>query len=133
MKFNTLVVAASLMAGLWSCKKHTEKPPHNIPPVRTVKYVVYTSRDYSNNNSLVTIKLRMLAGNTFLWDSVLAPMQLKNIPGPDNKLIVEKKVPGNNNTELSTGFYFSIENVGDSWYYEKFNAGESWKTVSLDF
>jgi len=132
MKLNTLVALVCLAIALPACKKNTEKPPQHVPPERSVQYFVYTSQDYSNNNTYVTIKLRMLAGNTPIWDSVLAPMQLKNIPGPSNKLIFEKKVPGNNPAELSTGFYYSIENVGDSWYYELFKPGsESLKTVSL--
>ena len=132
MKLNTLVYLACTVIVLHSCKKNTEKPPVQVPEERRVQYIIYTSSDYANNNTLVTIKLRMLAGNTPIWDSVLAPLPLKNIPGPSNKLIIEKKVPGNNKTELSTGFYYSIENVGDSWYYELFEPGnELLKPVTL--
>ncbi len=133
MKLNTVIVVALLAAVLPSCKKNTDKPPHGTPTERTVRYALFTSKDYTNNNTLVTVKLRMVAGNTPIWDSVLAPIALKNLPTASNKLVIEKKVPGNNNTTLSTGFYYTLENVGESWYYEPFTAGESLKTVSLNF
>lgn len=133
MKLNMVLAVAILAAVLPSCKKNTDKPPHNTPTERTVKYAIFTSKDYSNDNSVVTIKLRMLEGNTSVWDSVLAPIALKNLPSAANKLVIEKKVPGNNNATLSTGFYYTLQNVGYSWYYEQFFAGEQLKTVSLNF
>lgn len=133
MKLKVIFVMACLAAALASCKKNNEKPPQHVSSERTVKFVLYSSKDYSGNNSLAGFRLRILDGNTPLWDSVLAPMSLKNIPGAANPIVVLKTVPGNSKVKLSTGFDYTIENVGQSWYYEEFPAGDLLKTVTLDF
>jgi len=135
MKTNAILTASFLlviMAGL-SCKKNKIDPPAHTPGERKVTYILYTSKNFAANNQSITFTLRMTTASGVLWDSVLAPMALKNIPGASNKLIIEKKVPGNNNSELVTGFTYVLENVGISWYNEIFKAGDVNKTVSFDF
>jgi len=134
MNNNTLLIAGIIMiTAALSCKKNTVIPPPVTPIERKVKFVLYTTKDYSNNNQTVSFTLKMTVGNNTIWDSVLAPIQLKDIPGPGNKLVIEKKVPGNNNAALITGFIYHIENVGGYWYNDVFKAGEMSKTINLDF
>ena len=134
MKINTLLISGiTMLIVAVSCKKNTVDPPAGIPGERKVRFVLYTTKNYAGNDQLVSFTLKMSAGGTTVWDSALAPIQLKDIPGPGNKLVIEKKVPGNNNAQLITGFVYTIENVGISWYTDVFNAGEMLKTIDLDF
>jgi hypothetical protein len=122
-----------LLAGS-SCTKHTtDQPPVNTVP-RKVQFVLYTDKDFSNNNQLITFKLSIeKLPNHVLWDSVLAPMKIKDIPGPTNKWVFEKLVPGNDPSLLKTGFYYSIENVGSSWFIDSFKVGETIKILDFNF
>jgi hypothetical protein len=128
-----LITGIIIITAAVSCKKNTVVPPAGTPPERKVKFIIYTTKDYSNNNQTVSFTLKMTAGSNIIWDSALAPIQLKDIPGPGNKLVIEKKVPGNNNAQLITGFVYNIENVGGYWYNDVFNAGETMKTIDFDF
>lgn len=101
---------------------------------RKVQFVLYTDKDFSNNNQLITFKLSIeKLPNHVLWDSVLAPMKIKDIPGPTNKWVFEKLVPGNDPSLLKTGFYYSIENVGSSWFIDSFKVGETIKILDFNF
>jgi hypothetical protein len=117
-----------------SCKKQTtEQPPVYTVP-RKVQFVLYTDKDFSDNNQLITFELFIQKmPNQVLWDSVLPPMKIKDIPGPANKWILEKWVPGNEPSLLKTGFYYSIENVGNSWFIDTFKVGETFKTIEFNF
>ena len=116
-----------------SCKKNYSPPGKGQSIERKVLFELYTTKSFAGEQQLVTFKLRMSDGPNTIWDSTLAPMQLKDIPSLANKITIEKKVPGNSNAQLVTGFIYTIENVGISWYNEVFNAGEQNKTVSFDF
>ena len=101
---------------------------------RKVQFALYTDKDFSNDNHNITFTLSIQKppGQT-LWDSVLAPMKIKEIPNFEQKLVVEKLVPGNDTSTLKVGFSYSIESVGNSWYSELFNAGETFKIVDFNF
>jgi hypothetical protein len=101
---------------------------------RKVQFVLYTDKDFSSNNQLITFKLSIeKSPNIVLWDSLLPSMKIKDIPGPANKWVIEKIVPGNDPSLLKTGFYYSIENVGSSWFIDSFSVGESFKIVDFNF
>ena len=116
-----------------SCKKQTDVPG-NTGVLRKVQFSLYTDKDFSGNNGIITFKLSIQnSSSQVLWDSVLAPMQIKDIPGLAHKLVVEKQVPGNDNSLLKAGFFYTIENVGNSWHLDAFNAGETFKIVDFNF
>jgi hypothetical protein len=117
-----------------SCKKQTtEQPPVNTVP-RKVQFILYTDKDFSDNNELITFELSIQkVPNQELWDSVLPPMKIKDIPGPANKWVIEKWVPGNEPSQLKTGFYYAIQNVGNSWFIDTFKVGETFKTIEFNF
>jgi len=55
------------------------------------------------------------------------------IPHLTDKLVIEKNVPGNDPSLLKVSFFYSIENVGSSWYVDAFPIGETFKTVNFNF
>jgi hypothetical protein len=102
-------------------------------PTRTVQYVLYTNEDFSNDNGIIHFTLLMKDHDRVLWDSLLAPMQIKDIPDPSHKIIVDKIVPDNNTSDLVVGFLYEIENVGYSWSLDTCRANESFKVVEYPF
>ncbi len=68
-----------------------------------------------------------------LWDTVLAAMKIKDIPGPANKWVFDQWVPGNDPSLLKTAFYYSIENVGNSWFIDSFKVGDTLKILDFNF
>jgi hypothetical protein len=61
-----------------SCKKDA---PIQWNRARKVQYILYTDKDLSENNNIITFKLSMQnSRNQFIWDSTLAPMKIKDIP-----------------------------------------------------
>ena len=122
-----------ILNGTFCKKQTTEQPPINTVP-RKVQFVLYTDKDFSDNNQLITFELSIQkSSNEVLWDSVLPTMKIKDIPGPANKWVIEKWVPGNDPSLLKTGFYYAIENVGNSWFIDSFKVGETFKSVVYNF
>jgi hypothetical protein len=68
-----------------------------------------------------------------LWDSILAPINIKDIPDLDHPLFVEKYVPGNDPSLLKVGFLYTIDNVGNSSFTVPFEPGETLKKVGFNF
>ncbi|MEO5593875.1 MAG: hypothetical protein ABIR15_23515 [Chitinophagaceae bacterium] len=128
-----LVLSLSVILIGTSCKKQSVTPG-NTGVLRKVQFSLYTDKDFSGNNGIITFKLSMQnSSGQVLWDSLLAPVQIKDIPGLAHKLVVEKQVPGNDNSLLKVGFFYTIENVGNSWHLDAFNAGETFKIVEFNF
>ena len=118
-----------------SCKKY----PSNYIPInpiipRLVQFVLFTDSELSNDNTNVTFTLSIKKPNgELLWDSVLAPIKLKDIPGIDKPLFLEKYVPGDDPSLLKVGFLYTIENVGNSSFMVPFEPGETLKKVGFNF
>ena len=101
---------------------------------RMAQFVLYSDKDFSNDNSVVTIKLSIERSiNDILWDSVLQPMRVKDIPKLAEALTVEKYVPGNDQSLVKVGFHYTIENVGNSSHMDPFEPGETFKIVRFNF
>ena len=137
MKFLSIVsiLCVSTILIVTSCKKLTTYPVHNNPGVlRKVQFFLYTDKDFSTDNGIITFTLSIQnSTGQVLWDSVLAPMKIKDIPNLEHKLVAEKIVPGNDPALLKVGFLYSIENVGNSWHLDSFNVGETFKIVDFNF
>jgi hypothetical protein len=118
-----------------SCKKQiTDEGLEKRINFRKVQFVLYTDKDFSTDNHTITFKVSIKKStNQILWDSTLAPMKIKDIPNAAHKLIIEKAIPGNDPSLLKVGFYYSINDVGNSWYLNAFNVGETFKVVDFDF
>jgi len=108
-----------------SCKKQNPQPPA-AASTQTVRFVLYTNEDFSNDDDTVSFALT-IRNNTgtinsrTIFDSTLATRRFKDIPGPSNKLIVEKTVP-NDGSVLTVGFI----------YTDRFGVGSHFDTVSTN-
>jgi hypothetical protein len=131
---STLCVAAILIGT--SCKKQMieNKILDKLVTTRKVQFQLYTTNDFSNENDSIFFKISIIKPrNQILFDSMLAPMKIKDIPNRAHKLIIDKVVPGNDPSLLKVGFYYTIKNVGSSWHTEPFNAGKTFKVVDFNF
>ena len=130
----SILIVSVIMIGT-SCKKYTSDYIPIDPSVpRLVQFVLFSNNESSNDNGTVTFTLAIKKPNgDVLWDSVLAPIKIKDIPGLDHPLFVEKYVPGNDPSLLKVGFIYTIDNVGNSSFTVPFEAGETLKKVGFDF
>jgi hypothetical protein len=127
----TPVLAFLIFLSGTSCKK--DPLPSAQAPIRIIKYQLYTNIDFSGNNDTIKFSLFMRNRTRTLFDSALAPMKISEIPNATNKIIFEKIVPDNDGSELSVGFLYSIEGVGNSWYLDTVKAGETFKVIDYAF
>jgi hypothetical protein len=101
---------------------------------RTVSFLLYTDKDFSHDQGNISFNLFIEnSSNGTLWDSALAPMKLRDIPGAANKILAQKSIPDSVQSLLKAGFRYSIEGVGSSWYFDSVNAGQASKIVEFDF
>jgi len=134
----SILFIAIIMMGT-ACKKpttgHTAGKTPDTPGVpRKIQFSLYTDRDFSSDNKNITFTLFIQnPASQVLWDSVLTPMKIKEIPDLAHKLVIEKTVPGNDGSLLKVGFRYAIENVGISWYFDSSSAGEKFKIVDFNF
>ena len=132
---NLLFCLLALLTGI-SCKKDT-KPPAPVPePVatRNIRYILYTIKDFSGDNNLITFELVMKNGHTVLFDSAFAAMKISEIPFKTNPIVINKSVPaGNENADIVVGFLYSIAGVGNSWHLDTCSVGNPMKTVEYGF
>ena len=100
---------------------------------RTVKFVLYTNKDFSNITDTIIFTLHAKnASGTISFDSLLAARRVKDIPGPSNKLVFEKNFP-DDGTTLLAGFLYEIKNVGYSWRLDTMSAHEKFKVIEYPF
>lgn len=117
-----------------SCKKQTIQVPMGEPVPRKIKFAIYTTENFSNNNNIIdlTLTIRNNAGRE-VWDSVLPGMKIKDIPARQHALIIEKAIEHDPATILRAGVVYAIEHVGISWYFDSLRAGELHKTIDFNF
>ena len=109
---------------LASCKK--EKTTPVVASAKTIKFVLYTNKDFSTDDDTIrfSLTIRNNAGTIkarSIFDSTLAVMKIKDIPGPSNKLVISKTVPDDGSV-LEAGFIYST----------KFGIGSDFDTVSTN-
>ena len=124
-----------------------EKTGSNANPMpadsgRTIRFVLYTDHDFSDDNSVIHFSVFIKKGSVYvfdtvraniLFDSAYAPRLIKDIPDPANKIVVEKKVIGYDDADLTAGFVYEIENVGSSWHIDTSKAGNPLKVIDYNF
>jgi hypothetical protein len=96
---------------------------------------LYTNNHFPNNNDSITFVTFIAKAATyqFLWDSVLTPMKIKEIPNFANKITVNQVVPNNDNSLLKVGFAYTIKNIGSTQFSDTFNIGNKFKVINLNF
>ncbi|RZA02142.1 MAG: hypothetical protein EOP47_08110 [Sphingobacteriaceae bacterium] len=113
-----------------SCKKETFKGGQNN---RTIKFLLYTNKDFSNNTDSINFTIRVRNENkTIEFDSLVKTIRIKDIPGPANKFVFTKAVP-DDGTVLTAGFLYNIKNVGISWYLDTVGVTRKEKTIEFAF
>ncbi|MES2375991.1 MAG: hypothetical protein V4553_05415 [Bacteroidota bacterium] len=130
-----LVLPVTIFAFLLitSCTKKVEVIPTPTPPsARTIKFNLYTEQDFSTDNHNITFSVFIRNGTKTLLDSPITTMKVKDIPKLANKLMFEKKIV-NDDSELTAGFTYYIENVGYSWYLDTLSAGGKTKLINYSF
>jgi hypothetical protein len=114
-----------------SCTKKVEVIPI-LPLTRTVKFNLYTEQDFSTDDHNITFSVFIRNNTKTLLDSAITTMKVKDIPKLANKLTFEKKVV-NDNSVLTVGFKYTIENVGMSWYLDTLSAAGKTKLINYSF
>jgi hypothetical protein len=136
MKKNLILVLATIIVVLIlaSCKKYDSSPSTMYPGnSRKIRFQLYTNKDFSGETSVINFSLFIKNANSTLFDSALAPMQIKDIPDSAHKLVIEKTVTGNGHEDLAAGFVYEIQNVGVSWYIDTSKAGNGFKVIDYAF
>jgi len=133
MKINATIFIIILLYSITSCKKETASKPETPSTERAIKFHLYTTKDFSTDTQNIVFTLRIQNGVKVYFDSSLAPMKVKDIPNFANKMVFEKKLPDSVTSKLLAGFIYSLENVGNSWYYDTCNAKERVKVIDYNF
>lgn len=115
-----------------SCKKDATHPNP-----RTIRYILYTKQDFSNEQDTIRFRLHIHSSGVtgkVLLDSNIAPMTISAIPDSLHALVFDKNVPaGYEKEKLTIGFVYDIDNVGESWHLDSLSPGENHKTVVYEF
>jgi|SRR4051812_43301562 hypothetical protein len=134
MKIFLISIVALLIVIAESCKKtYPSNDGQNPGNQRKIRFQLYTDKDFSSETSVIKFSIFIRNAHTTLFDSSLAPMQIKDIPDAAHKLVFEKEVPGNDNSDLAAGFNYEIQNVGNSWYIDTSRAGNELKVIDYSF
>jgi hypothetical protein len=125
------LVAAFLIV---SCKKEKQQQPGPVPVSgRTVKFILYTNKDFSQNTDSIYFSLSIHnQSKSIAFDSVLAARSIKDIPNKANALVFSKTVPDDGSILLA-GFFYTIKNVGSSWSLDTVGAHEKIKVIEYPF
>jgi hypothetical protein len=134
MKILFISVVTLLVIIPEACKKTYPSSDGEKPGIdRKIRFQLYTDKDFSSETSVIKFSIFVRDAHTSLFDSSLAPMQLKDIPNAANKIVIEKLVSGHGNTDLAAGFHYEIENVGHSGFTDTSNAGNALKVIDYSF
>lgn len=130
-KISTLpVLALAIAISVISCKKGNQPVKPNYG--RTVKFKLYTNEDFSDDEHNITFSIFIKDGERHLFDSTYATIKVKDIPNAAHAIIAEKKVY-NDDSQLTVGFIYEIEDVGVSWHIDTLAAGTPGKLVDYAF
>ena len=134
MKIFSIGIVALLIMIVEACKKTYPSTDGGDPGnERKIRFQLYTDKDFSSETSIIKFSVFIRDAHTTLFDSSLAPMQLKDIPHVANKIIIEKTVSGYGNKDLAAGFHYEIENVGHSGFVDTSKAGNVLKVIDYAF
>jgi hypothetical protein len=115
-----------------SCKKQNDKRNHHFP--RTVKFLLYTDQNFSHENNIISFTAFIESPvNRIIWDTVLPPMKISDIPDQAHQLTFQKTVFTENSSLMKVGYRYSIEDVGHSWYIDSSSPGQTLKVVDFNF
>ena len=133
MKIYSILALAAIVLSFAACRKDHYPSHVKKPPLRKVRFELYTKEDFSGNKQDIQFNLNMHNDDRVIFDSALAMMKVEDIPDSLHKIVFEKFVPGNDTSTLAVGFTYHIVNVGYSWYLEEFPASDTFKLLQYSF
>jgi len=129
-----ILAVLTLVLILGSCKKTYPSGVITYPSAeRKIRFQLYTNQDFSADTHVINFSLFIRNANATIFDSSLVSMQIKDIPDEAHKLVIEKAVPGNDNSDLAAGFRYEIHDVGISWHTDTSKAGNLLKIIDYNF
>ena len=129
-----IIAIASQITLEIACSKDKSPVTPVIPKTgRTIKFVLYTKKDFSNDNGNIAFSLFVKNHTTTLFDSTMSVMKIKDIPDSIHQLRFEKIVPNDDGSDLAAGFHYNIENVGHAGYTDTNKAGDKLKVIEYAF
>ena len=127
-----VVYLVFLMITVASCKKQIDNKNTRVP--RTVKFVLYTDQNFSHETNIISFTAFIESPvNRVIWDTLLPPMKISDIPDRTHQLTFEKTVLTARNSLMKVGYRYSIEDVGTSWYIDSSSPGQTLKVVDFNF
>jgi len=126
-----LFIAGMILVNITSCSKQSR--PVSPTQNRTIKFHLYTSQNFSDNDSTINFSLFIKKTGETVFDSSLSAMQIKDIPDAAHKLVIIKTIQDNTDSELAAGFRYQIQNVGNSWHTDTLSSGVTFKIIDFDF
>ena len=135
MRFTLILsgICVSLIVMSTACRKQVDVAQDQPAIVRKVRFGLYSNSNIPGDNTWISFTTAIRNKNKILWDSVLAPMQVKDIPDAAHMLIIEKSLLTTDTSLLKAGFYYTIDNVGSSWYVDSFAVNEGVKIINFNF
>lgn len=133
-----LIVQSLFVGAMFTCascnKTETGESKDVSSNASTIEFVLFTSKDFSRYHDKVSFTLSIRSNsNRVLWDSLLPQMKIKDIPAPNQKLVIRKTIPNPDCAPLKVGFLYYVEDVGVSWFWDGSEKGEQFKKVEFDF
>ena len=122
-----------IIISLGSCNKNL---PHPSPVIaRTIQFELATDKKFSADEGGIqfTLFIQDSGNNRLHWDSVLPPMQLKDIPRSPFALKIQKKVAGDDTLTLTAGFWYKLGNNSYSGWLDTMHAATRFKIVHFNF
>jgi hypothetical protein len=136
MNFRLTLIAAIIAQILLeiACSKDQPSLKPVIPNTgRTIRFELFTKKDFSNDNGNIIFSLFIKSHSATLFDSTLSGLKIKDIPDSTHRLAFEKKVPDDDGSDLAAGFRYDMENVGHAGYTDTSKAGEKLKVIAYSF
>ncbi|MFI5162543.1 MAG: hypothetical protein ACHQHN_14785 [Sphingobacteriales bacterium] len=131
--FPSALLILALICLVTSCKKEKPVNPPATASYRTLRFILYTNQDFSGNNENISFALHISnAQSTIKFDSTVFSAKVKDIPDKAHQLVFEKKIP-DDGTAVAADFFYTIENVGMSWYLDTCAANEKTKVIEYPF
>lgn len=127
--FLSVFLFASMTLALASCKKYTPKTVNN----RTVQFELFTDQEFKGLRNEISFTLFIEhQGSAPIWDTVLPPMTLEDIPFLPKKLVILKTISGDNSI-LKAGFRYHLLEVGNSASIDTISPNTAFKIIAFNF
>jgi hypothetical protein len=131
---NLFLSCAIFIVSAGSCKKTNKSPEPPPASTRTIRYILYTTQDFSDDHDSIFFRVQIFGPARTIFDSAIAPMLISQIPAKAQSIVIDKLVPaGFEKDSLLVGFDYKIKDVGESWHREPCGPSTTLKQMEFDF